>query len=268
MFHPQGPTLWELTVQALSSTERGYDLLAPKFDYTPFRTPDEVLETMAAYLRPVAPFQQALDICCGTGAAMRVLRPLVSGRVVGLDISAGMLAEARRRTADAAGTASLEFVRGDALNMPFADTFDLAVCFGAFGHILQQDQPRFVAEVARALRPGGRFVFVSAYMPPLWSPHYWWRRIFNGVMHVRNCLKSPPFIMYYLTFLLPGVMHLLEAHGFTVELTDVRFNRPFQSMRLVVATKGRPHRGEPGAPPGEPGACPGEPGASATGGNP
>jgi hypothetical protein len=42
MFYPQGPTLRELAVQALSSTERGYDLLAPKFDYTPFRTPEEI----------------------------------------------------------------------------------------------------------------------------------------------------------------------------------------------------------------------------------
>ena len=40
MFHAKGPTFWELAVQALSSTEHGYDLLAPKFDYTPFRTPD------------------------------------------------------------------------------------------------------------------------------------------------------------------------------------------------------------------------------------
>jgi len=240
MFHPQGPTLWELTVQALSSTERGYDLLAPKFDYTPFRTPDAILETTAAYLRPLSPFQQTLDICCGTGAAMRVLRPLVRGRLVGLDISAGMLAEARRRTADSAGSTPLDFVRGDALDMPFGATFDLAVCFGAFGHIVKRDQPRFVAEVARVLRPGGRFVFVSSFMPPLWSPSYLGRRIFNGVMHVRNWLKSPPFIMYYLTFPLPEARRLLEAHGFTVELTDVRFDPPFQMMRLVVATKGEP----------------------------
>ena len=33
----------ELAVQALSSVEGGYDLLAPKFDYTPFRTCDGVL---------------------------------------------------------------------------------------------------------------------------------------------------------------------------------------------------------------------------------
>ena len=34
MFHPNGPSFFELVEQALSSTERGYDLLAPKFDYT------------------------------------------------------------------------------------------------------------------------------------------------------------------------------------------------------------------------------------------
>ena len=33
MYHPHGPTVWELVAQGLSSTERGYDLLAPKFDY-------------------------------------------------------------------------------------------------------------------------------------------------------------------------------------------------------------------------------------------
>ena len=39
MFSPQGPSLRELAIQALSSVEDGYDLLAPKFDHTPFRTP-------------------------------------------------------------------------------------------------------------------------------------------------------------------------------------------------------------------------------------
>jgi hypothetical protein len=36
MFSPEGPSLRELAVQALSSVEGGYDLLAPKFDHTPF----------------------------------------------------------------------------------------------------------------------------------------------------------------------------------------------------------------------------------------
>ena len=44
MFSPHGPSLRELAVQALSSVERGYDLLAPKFDHTPFRTPPGILD--------------------------------------------------------------------------------------------------------------------------------------------------------------------------------------------------------------------------------
>ena len=47
MFDPEGPTLFELARQALSSTEHGYDLLAPKFDVTPFRTPDAILTRAA-----------------------------------------------------------------------------------------------------------------------------------------------------------------------------------------------------------------------------
>jgi SAM-dependent methyltransferase len=237
MFHPQGPTFCELTRQALSSTDQGYDLLAPKFEFTPFRTPDPVLETTAEYLRPFGPFASVLDVCCGTGAAMRVLRPLCEQRLVGIDRSAGMLAQARQLTAEAPGSAALQFVRGDALAMPFAEAFDLAVCFGALGHILPRDQDRFVEEIKRTLRPGGRFVFVTAERPPLWSPNYWWRRTFNAVMHVRNWLLSPPFIMFYLTFLLPRARTLLEAHGFQVELPEVAFASPFAEMRLVVARK-------------------------------
>src|SRR5262245_52802489 len=115
MFHEKGPTFWELAVQALSSTERGYDLLAPKFDYTPFRTPDFVLAKVGDHLKTIGTIGFGLDICCGTGAAMRVLRAACTQRVVGLDVSAGMLEEARKRTTDAPGAAALDFVRADAL---------------------------------------------------------------------------------------------------------------------------------------------------------
>jgi ubiquinone/menaquinone biosynthesis C-methylase UbiE len=237
MFHPKGPTFFELAVQALSSTERGYDLLAPKFDYTPFRTPPQLLEAVAVHLAALGPFDSALDVCCGTGAAMLMLRPLCRGRVVGLDFSRGMLEVCRQRTAEAPGEARLGFVRGEALALPFGPEFDLVVSFGAFGHILQQDEPRFVADIARVLRPGGRFVFVTSPMPPLWSPGYWLSRLFNGAMRVRNSLRSPPFIMYYLTFLLPEVGALLRRHGFAVEVRDMGFKRPWSALRLVIATR-------------------------------
>lgn len=237
MFYPKGPTFWELAVQALSSTQRGYDLLAPKFDYTPFRTPQILLDAVGEQLAALGPFDAGLDICCGTGAAMAVIRRHCRRRVTGIDFSQGMLEVARQRIADAPGDAALEFVRGDVLAMPFTAAFDLAVCFGAFGHILRQDEPRFVAEIARVLRSGGRFVFITTYKPSLTSPHYWFSRLFNAAMRVRNFLIKPEFIMYYLTFLLPEVETLLRQHGFDVEVRDMGFKGIWSVARLVIATR-------------------------------
>ena len=233
MFDPEGPTLRELAVQALSSTERGYDLLAPKFDHTPFRTAAAVLDAVADFLAPYAPFGSGLDLCCGTGAGMRMLRPLCRDRVVGLDVSRGMLEAGRRR---AGRGAAFDWVRGDALDVPFGPVFDVVVSFGAFGHFLERDQPRLVAQAAGLLRPGGRFVFVTSHMPPAWSARYWLARGFNAAMHVRNLLVSPPFVMYYLTFLLPEVRGLLEREGLTVEARPLAEEGPLAALQLVSAT--------------------------------
>jgi ubiquinone/menaquinone biosynthesis C-methylase UbiE len=237
MFHPRGPTFWELAEQALSSTERGYDLLAPKFDYTPFRTPDIVLAPAIQRVAQAGRIDAALDICCGTGAAMHQLRPHVQQRLAGIDMSRKMLEVARANLADHPGPASLEFVLGDALEMPFESEFDLAVCFGAHGHILPQDEPQFVNQIAKVLRPGGRFAFVSGYLPPLWSPRLWLARAFNAAMRVRNVLIQPPFIMYYLTFMLPRAAQLLERRGFDVAIDDTCFTGRLAPLKLVVATR-------------------------------
>lgn len=230
MFHPEGPTLRELAAQALSSTERGYDLLAPKFDHTPFRTPDAILDAVAAFLAPHAPFGSGLDLCCGTGAGMRMLRPLCRDRVVGLDVSRGML-EAGRRTAGR--EAAYDWVRADALAVPFGPAFDVVVCFGATGHFLERDQPRLVAQAAGLLRPGGRFVVVTSRMPSLSSWQYWLARGFNAAMHVRNALVQPPFVMYYLTFLLPEVRRLLEREGLAVEARALADSGPLAHLWVV-----------------------------------
>lgn len=236
MFHRNGPSLRELLVQGLSSTVRGYDLLAPKFEYTPFRTPDAVLGPCMNAIAEER-VERALDVCCGTGAALRLLRPLAEREVVGVDLSSGMLAEARARLRDAKGPAHVDLVRGDALALPFHGRFDVVTCFGAFGHILENDEPRLVREIASALRPGGRFVFATSDEPSLLRPGYWIARGFNAVMRVRNALRKPEFVMYYLTFLLPRATALLEAEGFTVEVRRNVFSRPFRRGVLVIARR-------------------------------
>jgi ubiquinone/menaquinone biosynthesis C-methylase UbiE len=233
MFHRDGPTFFELVRQALSSTDAGYDLLAPKFEYTPFRTPDVVLDLAAKALGPV---DSLLDLCCGTGAAMRVFRPHVRRLVAGVDRSAGMLEQARVQLSKDAG-APFTLVRGDALALPFRGAFDAVVSFGAFGHILEHDEPLMCAQVAKALKPGGRFVFATTDDFPPFHPAKLMASAFNAGMRVRNALLKPEFIMYYLTFLLPRATALLEEQGFTVEHRS--FDRPLQLLKLVTATKRR-----------------------------
>jgi len=210
MFSPQGPSVRELARQALASVEGGYDLLAPKFDHTPFRTPDVVLDATAGALRPLGPFGRGLDVCCGTGAGLRVLGSLCQGPITGVDFSTGMLARARGAHPD------VTWVRADVRALPFAGAFDLAVSFGAFGHFLPAERPALFAGVYRALRPGGVFAFPVPAPPPVTSRGYWALAGFDLAMRVRNAVWRPPFVMYYRTCPLPAVRDDLTAAGFTV----------------------------------------------------
>ena len=234
MFHPQGPTLLELARQGLSSTRRGYDLLAPKFDYTPFRTPDPIVRVVGARLARRGPFADGLDLCCGTGVGLRMLRPLCARRAVGLDFSAGMLAEARRRVG---ARADVALVQGDALALGFAEAFDVVTSFGAFGHIPRREQRRFVAGVFRALRPGGLFAFVTFPMPRPGTRPWLVGRGYNAVAHLRNVLVRPPFVMCYLTFTLGAAQRLLAGAGFAVDLERDLFPEPYHQAVLVLARR-------------------------------
>ena len=211
MFSPQGPSLRELCVQALSSVERGYDLLAPKFDHTPFRTPESILSATVQALSKAGPFGKGLDVCCGTGAGLMVLRDLCEERITGVDFSTGMLRQARSAHPEAT------LVRADARALPFTGDFDLAVSLGALGHFLPTERPALFEGVYRALRPGGIFALPIGAPPPPTSVAHWVLLGFDLAMRVRNAIWRPPFVMYYRTTPLAALRHDLTAAGFTAE---------------------------------------------------
>ena len=240
MFSPEGPSLRELAVQALSSVEHGYDLLAPKFDRTPFRTPDAVLEAVASALARTGPFDAGLDLCCGTGAGVDVLARVCRRSVTGVDFSAGMLAVAAQAVRPAGPAVS--WVRGDAHALPFAPgAFDLVVSLGAFGHFLPRELPGLFAQVHSALQPGGSFAFPILAPPRPSSPACWMLLGFDAVMRVRNALWRPPFVMYYRAFRLGDVRRELEWAGFRVGLQELpEFGRRGDGsprVRMVVAVR-------------------------------
>jgi ubiquinone/menaquinone biosynthesis C-methylase UbiE len=97
-----------------------------------------------------------LDVPCGGGITLRRLHAGQKTRYVAADIAPAMLTRARRRVPPHC-EALVEFVECDITQMPFADSeFDLAVCFSGL-HCLP-DPAAAVLEIARCLRPGGRFV--------------------------------------------------------------------------------------------------------------
>lgn len=235
MFDAHGPTVAELARQALSSTRRGYDLLAPKFDSTPFRTPDWLLDAVAPHLGEPGSVGSSIDLCCGTGAALPLLLRVTRELVVGVDFSLGMLAEARVSTGS--GAPRLVLVNQDVLALGFRERFDLATIFGALGHLRPAVQARFLAEALSCLVPGGTLAFVTAPLPPPWSPSLWLAAGFDASMWLRNRLWRPPFYMYYLAWPLGRALRLLREAGFTPEVRSLGARRPLSRLRLVLARR-------------------------------
>ena len=100
---------------------------------------------------------RVLDACCGTGD-LALADERAGGRVVGLDFSERMLERARRKSA------SVEWVRGDLLELPFEDaSFDAATV--GFGVRNVADLERSLRELRRVLRPGGRLGILEITTP-------------------------------------------------------------------------------------------------------
>ncbi|WP_120309016.1 phthiotriol/phenolphthiotriol dimycocerosates methyltransferase [Mycolicibacterium celeriflavum] len=101
--------------------------------------------------------KHVLEVSCGHGGGasylMRTLHPV---SYTGLDLNPDGIALCRSRH-DLAG---LEFVHGNAENLPFPDeSFDAVINIEAALHYA--DFSRFLSEVARVLRPGGRFLYAD-----------------------------------------------------------------------------------------------------------
>ncbi|MCG8859352.1 bifunctional demethylmenaquinone methyltransferase/2-methoxy-6-polyprenyl-1,4-benzoquinol methylase UbiE [Tenacibaculum finnmarkense] len=108
--------------------------------------------------------KQILDIATGTGDLALMMAGLNPDRIVGLDISAGMLAVGKQKIAKANLTDKIEMIVGDSEKMPFDnDTFDaITVSFGVrnFEHL-----DKGLTEIRRVLKTGGKLVILETSNP-------------------------------------------------------------------------------------------------------
>ncbi len=132
---------------------------ADHFDQTLRPFGEAVLERLA-----LEPGDRILDIGCGTGeTTLRAAALVAPARVVGVDVSAPMLAAARRRVA-ATGVTNAAFLEEDVQESTFAaNEFDVAI--SRFGVMFFTDPVRAFTRIDESLIDGGRLGFVCFQAP-------------------------------------------------------------------------------------------------------
>lgn len=146
----------------------------------------------------------ALDVGCGTGLLEEVAQRLhPETRLIGVDISPAMLAQARRKLA---GVGQAGWVQALAEELPFADgSFDAVVCANSF-HYLRRPL-RALEEFRRVLRPGGWLVITD------WCDDYLACKICDWVLRV---LDRAHFRMYGMN----QCIELLTRSQFQLDLSQ------------------------------------------------
>ena len=114
--------------------------------------------------------EQILDIGCGTGTLTRDIAAALGNkarsRCTGLDAAEQMIKAAKRK---AAGIPNIRFDAAVAEHLPYADSsFDAAVSTFFFHHVHLGLKKKVLAETARVLKPGGRFIIVDVDTPTTW----------------------------------------------------------------------------------------------------
>lgn len=143
-----------------------YDLISWPYEYLTEKLHGEH-RIEAVELLLLSPGDTVLDVPCGTGANFPLLHRRVGehGRILGSDLSAGMLSRARAKT-DAAGWDNVRLVRADASQLTASSLgvshVDAVICMLGLSVIPEWEEA--FARMYDVLRPGGRFVIMDLYL--------------------------------------------------------------------------------------------------------
>jgi demethylmenaquinone methyltransferase/2-methoxy-6-polyprenyl-1,4-benzoquinol methylase len=148
-----------------------FDSIAHKYDFLNhfFSLGIDILwRKKAIRLLKGTPSEQILDVATGTGDMAFELLKLNPKKVVGVDISVGMLDIGRKKIIERKKTSQMEFLTGDSEDLEFQDnSFDIvAVSFGARNF---ENLQKGLADMCRVTRPGGK-VCVLEFSQPEYFP--------------------------------------------------------------------------------------------------
>jgi demethylmenaquinone methyltransferase/2-methoxy-6-polyprenyl-1,4-benzoquinol methylase len=188
---------------------------------------------------------QILDLCTGTGdLAVRLSRQANGDtKITGLDFSHTMLQEAEIKQKKR-GRGEVAFIHGDAGDMPFDDNrFDTIGISFAFRNLTfrNPDTPKFLSEILRTLKPGGKFVIVESSQP---NSKFlkWLLKIYmmGFVKHLGRWLSGDRAAYHYFAFSVVNFYDRKEVEGLLLKagFSEVSsFPMTFGFAALHVAVK-------------------------------
>ncbi len=145
------------------TTETDYDQIAGQYKRAklqPWRTHIERY-TLLRLVGDVTG-KAVIDLACGEGYYTRELKRLGAARVVGVDLSGGMIALARKE--EAREPLGIEYRVGDVRELDVREEFDLVFAAYLLNYARTADELlRMCRAAARALKPGGRFVTANSH---------------------------------------------------------------------------------------------------------
>jgi demethylmenaquinone methyltransferase/2-methoxy-6-polyprenyl-1,4-benzoquinol methylase len=185
-----------------------------------------------------------MDLCTGTGdLAIRLAKMSDGGReITGYDYSMPMLDLAKHKALKVRHK-KITFKQGDAAAIPFSDGyFDAIGIAFAFRNLTfkNHDTPKFLAEIHRVLRPGGRFVIVESSQPQ-WP---WLRALFRFytrfiVYPIGSLVSGNKTAYKYLSYSVINyyepeeICDLLKSHGFS-EVTFKRLSGGISALHVAI----------------------------------
>jgi demethylmenaquinone methyltransferase/2-methoxy-6-polyprenyl-1,4-benzoquinol methylase len=164
----------------------GYDAWARVFSFGQYgRWHRALIDALAP-----TPAGLVLDVCTGTASVAIEIARRRGSRVVGIDISPGMLAEGRRRVEEAGLDRMVTLQRGRAEAVPYPDaTFDAVAVSFLLRYV--EDMDATMREVVRALKPGGRLALLEFGVPRPGPLRWAWTVYTRAVMPAATLPLSP-----------------------------------------------------------------------------